>query len=111
VEEWLVKQPLTMPVFSQTPQLVLRTEGIYWRVPLQRLNGQAIQVGVVDVHVETGVLEVMSYELGVKNLTQNTLVDDVTQDPIFNMGSHDFEAPPDLSIDPDKYLYGEVETA
>jgi hypothetical protein len=32
---------------------------------------------------------------------------DVTQDPVFQMEGYDSEAPEDLSVNLDKYLYGE----
>lgn len=32
---------------------------------------------------------------------------DVTQDPIFQMEGYDSDAPPDLSVNIDKYIYGE----
>jgi hypothetical protein len=32
---------------------------------------------------------------------------DVTQDPLYYMGDYDFEAPADLSVNHDKYLYGD----
>ncbi len=36
---------------------------------------------------------------------------DVTQDPVFQMEGYDAEAPSDLSVNLDTYLYGEKEPA
>jgi hypothetical protein len=46
---------------GDTPDLVLREDGVYWRVPVvlsSRSLGRIGQVGVIDVDVETGDLKV-----------------------------------------------------
>ncbi|MBE7467635.1 MAG: hypothetical protein HS114_00650 [Anaerolineales bacterium] len=46
---------------GDTPDLVLREDGVYWRVPVvlsSRSMGRIGQVGVIDVDVETGDLKV-----------------------------------------------------
>jgi hypothetical protein len=46
---------------GDTPDLVLREDGVYWRVPVvlsSRSMGRIGQVGVIDVDVETGDLNV-----------------------------------------------------
>lgn len=46
---------------GDTPDLVLREDGVYWRVPVvlsSRSLGRIGQVGVIDVDVETGDLNV-----------------------------------------------------
>lgn len=51
---------------GELPDLVLREDGVYWRVPVvlsSRSMGRIGQVGAIDVHVETGEL----------NLTEHTL--------------------------------------
>jgi hypothetical protein len=44
---------------GEAPDLVLREDGVYWRVPVvlsSRSLGRIGSVGVIDVHVETGEL-------------------------------------------------------
>ncbi len=66
---------------------------------MQRLNHFAQQQGI---NVSTAIAELISYIPPYRNTGHI----DIAQDPIYNIKSHETDAPPDLSYNADYYLYG-----
>lgn len=61
-----VRRNITELLQAEPPDLVLRTEGTYWRVPLTLSSAVPKQiglVGVIDVEVEHGTLNVTEHEI------------------------------------------------
>lgn len=75
-------------------QLTLELPDLYYR----RLEKESSRVGKA---IERMILE------WIAQLPEIEESFDVTKDPVFQMEGYDSDAPPDLSANLDKYIYGE----
>jgi len=55
------------------------------------------------MNISTAIKELISY-IPAHNKPDNSY--DITKDPVYNIKSHETDAPPDLSQNADYYLYG-----
>jgi len=73
----------------------------------QNIDKNYLQKWAKELHIEE-ILEKLLKEA--EKLPELNSSFDITQDPIFQMKGYDSDAPPDLSVNIDKYLYGEGQT-